>query len=139
MSVDYKKYGITKTDYQHMEQGCCFDCMLEVWNLTEYRKQLMDNWKSKNLSPVVLGMNRFRSLALILTETDSQIAPVLDVGSYVLWIASGEELSEENLRRHVKESVVFERALRWNQKVDEQMERILKAKEVTYENPGYKD
>ena len=51
---------------------CFGPCMVDEWNLQAWREPILRRWNEINLFQMTRGVNRFKGLALALTEIDAQ-------------------------------------------------------------------
>lgn len=125
--ADYKK----KHDYLVCvdSDGCAMDtmnikhfrcfgpCMIDEWDLGEWRDELLAYWNDVNLYTMTRGVNRFKGLAMTLRKVNAEYVPVEDVADIIDWAENAKELSNGALERAIAdkpESVSLRKALAWS-------------------------
>ena len=125
--ADYKK----KHDYLVCvdSDGCAMDtmnikhfrcfgpCMIDEWDLGEWRDELLAYWNDINLYTMTRGVNRFKGLAMTLRKVNAEYVPVENVEDIIDWAENAKELSNGALERAITdkpESVSLRKALAWS-------------------------
>ncbi len=104
-------------DTMNIKHFRCFGpCFADEWNLPD-REKVLRRWNEINLYERTRGINRFKALALILTELypdDETIA------AFLKWTNEAKELSERALEREIEGGAneVFQKALNWSRAVN---------------------
>ena len=80
--VDSDGCVLDTMDVKHM---CCLGpCLVHVWNLEEYRDEIIRLWRKVNLFSPARGLNRFRGLAKVLAEIHENYVRVEGLSEYLL-------------------------------------------------------
>lgn len=103
-------------DTMNVKHVRCFGpCFVKEWNITTDRERALARWNEINLFEITRGINRFKGLALILSERYPQEK---DVRAFAEWAAHAKELSEASVADMAGSNPVFEKALRWSRAVN---------------------
>ena len=89
--VDSDGCAMDTMDIKHFR--CFGPCMVEEWGLEAWEKPILDRWNEINLYTMTRGINRFKGLALALTEIDKQYTPIEGVEELAAWAENAPELS----------------------------------------------
>ncbi len=107
-------------DTMNIKHFRCFGpCFADEWGIEggRARERALRRWNEINLYERTRGINRFKALALILTELypDND-----DIAAFLKWANEAKELSERALEREIAggASAVFEKALNWSRAVN---------------------
>lgn len=73
-------------DVKHFR--CFGPCMVEEWQLEEWREEILTRWNEINLYTMTRGINRFKGLAQALTEINERCTPIPGVEELADWAAS---------------------------------------------------
>ena len=110
-------------DTMNIKHFRCFGpCFADEWGIGEAsaREKALRRWNEINLYERTRGINRFKGLALILTELypDND-----DVAAFLKWTNEAKELSERALEREIEggANAVFEKALNWSRAVNKKI------------------
>ena len=100
---------------------CFGPCMVAEWGLEAWQEPILKRWNDINLYTMTRGVNRFKGLALCLSEINERITPIEDLDSLTLWVETSPELSNGALKAAIAQapSVALEKALRWSVAVNE--------------------
>lgn len=116
--VDSDGCAMDTMDIKHFR--CFGPCMVEEWNLQKWETPILERWNEINLYSMTRGVNRFKGLAMALTEIDRTYCPIEGVEELAQWVQSAPELSN----RAVEQAAVtakgpcLAKALAWSQKVN---------------------
>lgn len=105
---------------------CFGPCMVEEWNLEEWREEILTRWNEINLYTMTRGINRFQGLSMALQEINESYIAVDGIGELKQWVESTPELSNEALKREITktESPVLKKALSWSEAVNEKIQML---------------
>lgn len=127
MGVKMRKYLICidsdgcAIDSMEVKHRKCFGpCLVEVWNLGEWRKEILDYWNEMNLYSMSRGINRFLGLEKMLTETDQKFRRIDGIDEYREWCRKTDRFSNvavEKLLRGTHHGI-FEKVLTWSEQVN---------------------
>ena len=102
-------------DIKHFR--CFGPCMVDEWELGEWRDEILSRWNDINLYTMTRGVNRFRGLAMMLKEVDEKYRRIDGVEELVRWAESSRELSNTALEGAIAaspECPALKKALSWS-------------------------
>ncbi len=107
-------------DTMNIKHFRCFGpCFADEWGIEDgrAREKALRRWNEINLYEPTRGINRFKALALILTELYPENE---DIAAFLKWTNEAKELSERALERELEggANAVFEKALNWSRAVN---------------------
>ena len=112
-------------DTMNIKHIRCFGpCMVEEWNLEQWKDAILDRWNVINLYSGTRGINRFKGLAMALTEINAQYTPIDGIDRLTAWAESAPELSNDAVAGKAAEHPIFEKALRWSRAVNAAIEAL---------------
>ena len=112
-------------DTMNIKHIRCFGpCMVEEWNLEQWKDEILDRWNVINLYSGTRGINRFKGLAMALAEINTQYTPIDGIDRLTAWAESAPELSNDAVAGKAAEHPVFEKALRWSRAVNAAIEAL---------------
>lgn len=116
--VDSDGCAMDTMDIKHFR--CFGPCMVEEWNLQKWEKPILERWNEINLYSMTRGVNRFKGLAMALTEIDRTYCPIEGVEELAQWVQSAPELSNRAVEQAAAtaEGPCLAKALAWSQKVN---------------------
>ncbi|MBQ8751670.1 MAG: HAD family hydrolase, partial [Clostridia bacterium] len=89
--VDSDGCAMDTMDIKHFR--CFGPCMVTEWGLEAWREEILIRWNAINLYTMTRGINRFKGLALALSEIHDRYCPIPDVEDLVHWAEHSGELS----------------------------------------------
>lgn len=96
-------------------------CMVEEWGLGQWREEILSRWNDINLYTMTRGINRFKGLAMALSEISEKYTPIEDLCRLVSWAENADELSNSALEREIaldEQCVSLKKALSWSKAVN---------------------
>lgn len=123
--VDSDGCAMDTMDIKHFR--CFGPCMVQEWSLERWESDVLDRWNEINLYTMTRGINRFKGLALALSEINAKYVPIEDVETIIEWAETSRELSNDALERAIGEkpdSVALKKALSWSLAVNESINRL---------------
>lgn len=123
--VDSDGCAMDTMDIKHFR--CFGPCMVDEWELDEWREAILSRWNDINLYTMTRGVNRFRGLAMALSEISERYRPIEDIADLVEWAENARELSNSALESAIGEkpqSRVLKKALAWSKAVNEAITRL---------------
>lgn len=121
LCVDSDGCAMDTMNVKHLR--CFGPCFADEWKIAHDRERMLRRWNEINLYERTRGINRFKGLALILTELypDDE-----DVAVFLKWTNAAKELSERALEREIEKSAnqVFRKALNWSRAVNKKIEML---------------
>ena len=109
---------------------CFGPCMVMEWELEQWRIPILERWNEVNLFQMTRGINRFKGLALALTEIDAQYTPIPGLQALVHWVESTKALSNDALIAAIAQipegegKHCLEKALSWSKAVNESIVQL---------------
>lgn len=122
--VDSDGCAMDTMDIKHIT--CFGPCMVEEWGLEQWENEILNRWNEINLYSMTRGINRFKGLALALSEINEKYVKIDGVDGLIEWANSAKELSNGALTIKVNESdnVCLKKALNWSDSVNERIKLI---------------
>lgn len=116
--VDSDGCAMDTMDIKHFR--CFGPCMVEEWNLQKWEKPILERWNEINLYSMTRGVNRFKGLAMALTEINRTYCPIEGVEELTEWVQSAPELSNRAVEQAAAtaKGPCLAKALAWSQKVN---------------------
>ena len=112
-------------DTMNIKHFRCFGpCMVKEWGLEKWQEPILDRWNVINLFSGTRGINRFKGLAMALTEISARYTPIEGVELLSAWAETAPELSNDAVAAKAGEHPVFEKALRWSRAVNAAIEAL---------------
>lgn len=112
--VDSDGCAMDTMDIKH--KRCFGPCLVREWGLEEWGSLVLDRWNDINLYSATRGINRFKGLALILTEINQALMPIDGLEDLLVWAESTKETSNASLLREIERtgSACLKKALNWS-------------------------
>ena len=116
--VDSDGCAMDTMDIKHFR--CFGPCMVEEWGLEEWSEAILRRWNAINLYSGTRGINRFKGLAMALTEIDKVYCPIEGVAELAAWAEHAPELSNQAIAEAAKtaQGPCLAKALSWSKKVN---------------------
>lgn len=132
--VDSDGCAMDTMDSKH--RLCFGPCMVEEWELGQWRGEILKRWNEINLYTRTRGINRFKGLAMALAEIDRRYTPIAGVEALTEWADKAGELSNDALQRQirVRPDPCLEKALRWSLAVNKAVDALPEAEKQPF--PG---
>ncbi len=118
--VDSDGCAMDTMDIKHIH--CFGPCMVKEWSLEKWADEILARWNEINLYSLTRGINRFKGLALALSEINELYCEIDDIDTLVNWVETSDELSNAALTRALgknENSVSLKKALSWSTAVNE--------------------
>ena len=113
--VDSDGCAMDTMDIKHIK--CFGPCMVSQWQLEQWEEEILARWNEINLYTMTRGINRFKGLAIALSEISEKYCLIEDIATLVSWVDNSSELSNDALKRSIEqypESVSLKKALAWS-------------------------
>ena len=122
--VDSDGCAMDTMDIKHFR--CFGPCMVEEWGLEEWRDDILYRWNQVNLYSMTRGINRFKALAILLSEIDGTYKKIPDSEDFIKWTETSDELSNAVLSRVLEQtgSSCLKKALHWSDEVNRRINEI---------------
>jgi phosphoglycolate phosphatase-like HAD superfamily hydrolase len=118
--VDSDGCAMDIMDVKHFR--CFGPCMVDEWGLSEWKDEILNRWNEINLYTITRGINRFKGLAIALSEINSKYKSIDGVDHLVEWAENAPELSNGALNTLIEGNpniIIYAKALSWSIKVNE--------------------
>lgn len=118
--VDSDGCAMDTMDIKHF--NCFGPCMVDEWELSRWKDEILARWNEINLYTITRGINRFKGLAKALSEINRKYTSIEGIDALVSWAENAPELSNGALKALIAEKPeekVFAKALSWSIKVNE--------------------
>ena len=123
--VDSDGCAMDTMDIKHFR--CFGPCMVDEWQLHQWQEAILDRWNEVNLYTMTRGINRFKGLALALTEVNEKYCQIEGVEALAHWAQTSPELSNDALGREIancENNAVFQKALAWSKAVNKNIQSL---------------
>ncbi|EKY27751.1 HAD family hydrolase [Clostridium celatum] len=122
--IDSDGCEIDTMDIKHIK--CFGPCMITEWNLEKWRKTILDSWNEVNLYTLTRGINRFKGLAVALTEINDKYIKIEGLDEFLKWTEETLELSNESLEAELEKTnnICIKRALEWSKAVNKSIDLL---------------
>lgn len=125
-------------DIKH--KRCFGPCMIEEWELNSWRQELLERWAEINLYTVTRGINRFKGLALALSEINRRYKKIEGLAVFLEWTDTSGELSNDAVKSAInkaleasREAGCLKKALSWSEAVNDAINQIPDGKKLPFE------
>ena len=118
---------------------CFGPCMVDEWELHVWEDAILDRWNVVNLFSMTRGINRFKALAVCLSEIDKQYKPIEGIEALVHWAETAPALSNDGAAKAASDAtdpaakLVLEKALSWSKAVNAAIVKLPEELKVPYE------
>ena len=119
--------------------NCFGPCMVDEWDLHEWRDAILERWNVVNLFSMTRGINRFKALAVCLSEIDRQYKKIEGIEALLHWAETAPALSNDGAAKAAAEAtdpaakLVLEKALSWSKAVNAAIVKLPEELKVPYE------
>lgn len=122
--IDSDGCAIDTMDIKHIK--CFGPCMVTEWNLEEWKEPILERWNEVNLYTLTRGINRFKGLAVALTEINDKYVKIEGLDEFVKWTEETKELSNEALEVEIQKTnnVCIKKALEWSKSVNKSIDLL---------------
>lgn len=117
---------------------CFGPCMVMEWGLDEWRVAILERWNEINLFQMTRGINRFKGLAMALTEINEQYKTISGVKELSSWVENTKALSNDALIEAIavapegEGKECLKKALAWSKAVNESIVQLPDDLKVPY-------
>lgn len=122
--VDSDGCAMDTMDIKHIR--CFGPCMVEEWELKQWKTEILDRWNEINLYTMTRGINRYKGLSMALQEIDQKYRPIEDLDTLAEWVKNSPELSNGALQSAIdqKDSISLKKALSWSKAVNASINQL---------------
>ena len=117
---------------------CFGPCMVDEWELGQWKDEILDRWNVINLFSMTRGINRFKGLAMALGEIDKKYKPIPGVAALQHWADTAPALSNDGVIKAAEEAdneeakAIFGKALAWSKAVNASIVKLPEELKVPY-------
>ena len=117
---------------------CFGPCMVDEWELGEWKDAILDRWNVINLFSMTRGINRFKGLAMALSEIHEQYTPIAGIEALRHWADTAPALSNDAVAKAADEAsdpdakLVLGKALSWSKAVNAAIVQLDESLKVPY-------
>ena len=117
---------------------CFGPCMVDEWELGQWKDEILDRWNVINLFSMTRGINRFKGLAMALGEIDKKYKPIPGVAALQHWADTAPALSNDGVIKAAEEAdneeakTIFGKALAWSKAVNASIVKLPEELKVPY-------
>jgi len=115
-------------DTMNIKHFNCFGpCMIDEWELLEWRDEILERWNVINLFSATRGINRFKGLAMILSEINEKYCAIEGLCKLKEWAETSPELSNGALEAAIEkdnDAVALKKALSWSLAVNASIKKL---------------
>lgn len=132
--IDSDGCAIDTMDIKHIK--CFGPCMVEEWKLEDWRKPILDSWNQVNLYTLTRGINRFKGLAVALTEINDKYIKIEGLDEFLNWTEETLELSNESLEKEIEKTtnnICIRKALEWSIAVNKSIDLLSEEEKCPFE------
>lgn len=118
---------------------CFGPCMVDEWELGQWRAEILERWNVINLFSMTRGINRFKGLAMALEEINQQYKSIPGVAALRKWVDTAPALSNDAVAKAAAEASdpdarqILEKALSWSKAVNASIVQLPEELKVPYE------
>ncbi|MDE6182608.1 MAG: HAD hydrolase-like protein [Eubacteriales bacterium] len=135
--IDSDGCAIDTMDIKHIK--CFGPCMVSEWNLEEWKEPILESWNNVNLYTLTRGINRFKGLAVALTEINEKYKKIEGLDVFLNWTEETTELSNESLEKEIEKTnnICVKKALAWSIEVNKSIDLLSDDEKLIF--PGVKE
>jgi phosphoglycolate phosphatase-like HAD superfamily hydrolase len=117
---------------------CFGPCMVDEWELGEWKDAILERWNVINLFSMTRGINRFKGLAMALGEIHRQYTPIAGIEALQHWADTAPALSNDAVAKAAEAAtdpaakLVLSKALSWSKAVNAAIVKLPEALKVPY-------
>lgn len=131
--VDSDGCAMDTMDIKHIR--CFGPCMVAEWGLEKWKEEILERWNEINLYTMTRGINRYKGLAMALSEINEKYTVIEDLNALVDWAENSPELSNGALERTLaeKDSLCLKKALAWSKAVNASINQLSDDEKLPFE------
>ena len=118
--------------------NCFGPCMVDEWELHQWKDEILERWNVINLFSMTRGINRFKGLALALSEINAKYKPIVGIEALVHWAETAPALSNDGAAKAAAEAfdpdarLVLQKALSWSKAINASIVKLPEELKVPY-------
>ena len=119
--------------------NCFGPCMVDEWELGQWREEILARWNVINLFSMTRGINRFKGLAVALGEIHERYMPIPGIRALQNWADTAPALSNDAVAKAAEEAedpdakLVLSKALAWSNAVNAAIVKLPEELKVPYD------
>jgi len=112
--IDSDGCAMDTMDCKHFH--CFGPCMVDEWELGEWRDEILEYWNQVNLYTMTRGINRFLALGKVLMHVNGTYREISQIQEFASWTETAKELSNASVKAAYEQTgqEVFQKALDWS-------------------------
>ena len=117
---------------------CFGPCMVTEWGLDEWAEEILERWNEINLFSMTRGINRFKGLAIALSEINIKYSPIAGIAALKHWTDTAPALSNDGIAKAAEEAtdpetkLILFKALAWSKAVNTAIEKLPEELKIPY-------
>lgn len=118
---------------------CFGPCMVTEWGLEEWKDEILKRWNEINLFSTTRGINRFKGLAIALSEIHEKYKPITGIAYLQHWADTAPALSNDSVAAAAVNAecddakTVFKKALSWSKSVNASIVALPEELKIPYD------
>lgn len=118
---------------------CFGPCMVDEWDLGQWRDEILKRWNEINLFSMTRGINRFKGLAMALSEINETYRPIPGIDALRHWADTAPALSNDGAAKAAQEATdpeakeILLKALSWSKAVNASIVRLPEELKVPFD------
>lgn len=118
---------------------CFGPCMVDEWDLGQWRDEILKRWNEINLFSMTRGINRFKGLTMALSEINETYRPIPGVEALKHWAETAPALSNDGAAKAAQEATdpeakeILLKALSWSKAVNASIVRLPEELKVPFD------
>ena len=118
---------------------CFGPCMVAEWGLEEWKDEILKRWNVINLFSMTRGINRFKGLAIALSEINEKYTAITGISALQHWTATAPALSNDGVAKAAVEAtdpdakLVLQKALNWSKAVNAAIVQLPEELKIPYD------
>ena len=119
--------------------NCFGPCMVTEWQLEENSGEILKRWNEINLFSMTRGINRFKALAVALSEIDQKYKKITGIKALLNWAETAPALSNDGVMKAAEEAtdpdakLILNKALSWSKAVNKAITELDESLKIPYE------
>ena len=116
--IDSDGCAMDTMDCKHFH--CFGPCMVDEWDLGEWKEPILDYWNQVNLYTMTRGINRFLALGKVLAHVNVTYRDIPQIAEFAAWTEQAAELSNASVKAAYEENgqEIYKKALAWSEAVN---------------------
>lgn len=112
--IDSDGCAMDTMDCKHFH--CFGPCMVDEWELGEWKDEILEYWNQVNLYTMTRGINRFLALGKVLMHVNETYRDISLIQEFASWTETAKELSNASVKAAYEQTgqEIFQKALDWS-------------------------